>query len=430
MRNSLIPAETFKLNRKRLALELLPGSLAILHSNDEMSRSADQNFPYHQDPDLFYLSGVKQEKTILIMFPTHPDKKLREILFIRKQDRTVEIWEGHKLTPNEAKALSGIDNIKFLDDYESTLASLMMQAQNVYLNVPEYLKFIPELPCRNLRMALELQKKFPLHNYVRLAPVLTKLRTVKSEDELKMIRNASSITRDAFLRILRFLRPGKMEYEIEAEITHEFLKQGATGHAYPPIIASGINACTLHYIENDKECRETELLLMDFGAEYGSYAADCSRTIPVNGKFTERQKLAYQSVLDVFKFARSLMIPGSSINKVHEEVCKKFEKEHIKLGLYKQSDLEENGTDFSLMQQYYMHGTSHFLGLDVHDTGTKDMEFKPGMVLTCEPGLYIVSENMGIRIENDILITENGNIDLMSDIPIEIVDIEDLMKRQ
>lgn len=422
-----LPPDFFIQNRDRLSHALKPRSLAIFHANDEMNRSADQDYPYRQDSDLFYLSGINQERTILLIAPDYPDESLREILFIRRADPKLEIWEGHKLTPLEAGAISGIKTVRFADEYESTLAALMMFAYNIYLNLPELLKSIPELPNRSLRYAHSMQHKFPAHHYERLAPVMRDLRTIKSETEIELIREACQITHHAFNRVLGTVKPGMNEYEVDAEITYEFIRRGARGHAYAPIIASGINACSLHYIYNRNECKDGELLLMDFGAEYGNYAADCSRTIPVNGKFTARQRDLYKSVLDVFRYACSLMKPGNTINKIHAEVCRRFGIEHVRLGLYSSEDLKAETRENPLYHQYYMHGTSHFLGLDVHDVGSKDAELRPGMVLTCEPGIYIPEEKTGIRIENNILITRNGNIDLMKDIPVEMDDIENLM---
>jgi Xaa-Pro aminopeptidase len=422
-----IPTSLFVKNRDKLSHVLKNRSLAILHSNDEMNRSADEYFPYRQDSDLFYFCGINQEKTILLIAPDHPDESLREVLIIRKSDQKLETWVGHRLTVEEARTISGIKTVRFHDDFDGVLALMMMYVDHVYLNLPELPKFIPETPNRNLRFAHEIKMKFPAHNFTRLAPIMRDLRTLKSEEELALIRTACHITRDAFLKVLRCVKPGMMEYEVEAEITYEFLKQGARGHAYQPIIASGINACTLHYNTNNSVCAEGDLLLMDFGAEYGNYAADCTRTIPVNGRFTSRQKELYQSVLDVFRFACTLMKPGGSINKVHTEVCRRFGQEHVKLGLYSTEALEKQSSDNPLYQQYYMHGTSHFLGLDVHDVGNKDAEFRPGMVLTCEPGLYIPAEKTGIRLESNILITHTGNEDLMKDIPLETGEIEELM---
>lgn len=430
MKNVDFPASFFKENRRKVAQALKPHSVAILHSNDEMNRTADQFYPFRQDSDLFYLAGINQEKTILLLSPDHPDISLREILFILRPDEKLEIWEGHKLTHDEARMISGVHGIKYIDEYEASLANIMHHAQHVYLNLPELLKFIPALPGRNLRFANALKTNYPAHQYERLAPVMRNLRMVKSETEISFIKEACRITGDAFNRIMGTLKPGMMEYEAEAEITYEFIRQGARGHAYPPIIASGINACSLHYAYNNHACNEGDLLLMDFGAEYGNYAADCSRTIPVNGKFTNRQKDLYNSVLDVFRYACSLMKPGNTINRIHADVCRKFSAEHVRLGLYTNADLQMETADKPLYLQYYMHGTSHFLGLDVHDAGSKEAELKPGMILTCEPGIYITKERTGIRIENNILITRDGNVDLMSDIPVEAEEIEQIMQKK
>ncbi len=423
-----ISHQLFEHDRKKLYPLLASHSLVILQSNDEMNRTADQLYPFRQNSDLYYLSGINQEKSVLVLAPDHPDKNMQEILFIRKTDNKLETWEGHKMTIEEAQTCSGINNVKHIDDFDSVLAGLMAYAKHVYLNIPEHPKFIPELPCRNLRFANELKSKYPAHDYCRLAPVMKALRIIKSTDEIEMIRKACDITNEAFKRVIKFLKPGITEYEVEAEIIHEFISRGANGHAFQPIVASGINACILHYVNNNNPCRDGELLLLDFGADYGNYAADCSRTIPVSGHFTERQKTVYESVLNVFKFARSLIKPGSTINVVHDEVCRQFEKEHIKLGLYTQQDLDKQDIESPLYKKYYMHGTSHFVGLDVHDPGDKDAVFQPGMVLTCEPGIYIREEKLGIRIENDILITENGNLDLMENIPMEVEEIEKLMQ--
>jgi Xaa-Pro aminopeptidase len=427
MKTIHISPSFFARNRQRLSVSLKGHSLAILHSNDEMNRTTDQFFPFRQHSNLFYLTGINQEKTILLMDPDHEDETMREILLIRRPNVKLEIWEGHKLTLEEAGMISGIKNVKYEDEYESILAPLMMHCEHVYLNLPEYLKFIPELPDRDLRLAEELMKKFPAHHYERLAPIMQELRVLKADEELVLIRQACGITRDAFHHVLKTVKPGMMEYELEALITCDFIKQGARGHAYQPIIASGVNACILHYIDNNSSCNDGDLLLMDFGAEYGNYAADCTRTIPVNGRFTPRQKQLYRSVLDVLRFACSIMKPGSSINKVHQEVCRKFGQEHVKLGLYTAAELQNQDKDNPLYHQYYMHGTSHFLGLDVHDVGSKDAEFRPGMVLTCEPGIYLPTERTGIRLENNILITRDGCVDLMKDIPIEPEEIEELM---
>jgi Xaa-Pro aminopeptidase len=303
----------------------------------------------------------------------------------------------------------------------------MCTCDSVYFNLPELQKFKAEVPLRDENFINTIKEQYPIHNYERLAPQIQELRLIKSVEEVDIIKKACDITNNAFRRVLKTIKPDLYEYEVEAEISYEFLRQGASDHAYAPIIAGGNNACFLHYIENDKKLKDGDMVLMDFGAEYANYSADLSRTIPVNGKFTSRQKEMYEATLRVFKFARSLMIPGTTINKYHKEVCNKWQEEHIKLGLYSEEDVKNHKGDNPLWFKYFMHGTGHFMGLDVHDVGTRDTVLKPGMVITCEPGLYVEEEGIGIRIENDILITKDGNIDLMENIPIEIEEIEALM---
>jgi Xaa-Pro aminopeptidase len=428
MRYSKIETRLFKKNRAKLISKLNKNSIAIIHSNDQMPRSGDQYFPYRQNSNLFYLAGIIQEKTSLILYPDHNNTDLREILFIRKSNTKLEIWEGEKLTMEEAKEISGIKAIKWLDEFDSVLSDIMTKADNVYIALPENPKFNPEVIVKELRFTNELKNKYPLHCYKRLTPLLNKLRLIKEPEEIELMKKACAITRDAFIRVLRFIKPGVMEYEIEAEITHEFLKRGSDGHAFQPIVASGKNACILHYIKNNQKCRDNDLALLDFGAEYANYAADCSRTIPINGRFSGRQKELYESTLRVFRFAKSIMKKGTTINKLHKEVCAIWEEEHIKLGLYTRKEVKNQDKNKPLWAKYYLHGTSHFLGLDAHDAGNKDVEFKAGMVLTCEPGIYIPEENTGIRLENDILITEGGNSDLTGNIPIEPDEIESIMK--
>lgn len=427
MRYSKIPRELFVHNRDKLTNKLASSSIALIFGAHQMPRNGDQFFPYRQNSDFFYLTGIEQEKSILLICKDEKVKDLQQVLFILKADKTLETWEGHKLTPDEAREISGIKQIKYIDEFENVLHALLTQVTTLYFNLPEIPKFKPEVQSRDFDFYRKIKGQYPLHVCERLAPLLSELRIKKSKEEIDIIRKACAITRDTFIRILKSIKPGMMEYEIEAIICYEFIRQGAGGHAYPAIVASGKNACALHYTENNKQCQSGDLLLMDFGAEYANYAADLSRTIPVNGKFTKRQRDLYEATLRVLKFARSLMIPGTSINKFHKEVCKKWEEEHIQLGLYTAKDVQNHKGENPLWFNYFMHGTSHFLGLDVHDTGTRDTIFEPGMVLTCEPGIYIPDEGIGIRIENNILITEHGNIDLMEDIPFEVDEIESLM---
>jgi Xaa-Pro aminopeptidase len=310
------------------------------------------------------------------------------------------------------------------------LRDMVMHSNNIYINTNEYLKLTEKVPDLSKRFIQDIKEKYPLHEYRRLAPLITGLRVVKEPEEIELIEKACQVTKDAFMRILGFVRPGANEFEVEAEITHEFLKQGASGHAYLPIIASGNNANVLHYVTNDETCKNGDLLLMDFGAEYGNYIADCTRTIPINGKFTKRQRELYSANLRVLNCAMEMVVPGNTITDVHNEVCKLWEEEHIRLGLYTRAQVKNQDKDHPLFSEYYMHGTSHFIGLDVHDVGAKEIKFKPGMILTCEPGIYNDDEGIGIRLENNILCTKKGPVNLMKDIPIEPDEIEKLMKKK
>lgn len=414
-------------NRQRFVSHLLPDSLAVFHSNDEMLRSGDQNYVFRQSADLFFLSGIDQEQSVLVLYPDCPLEKYREILFLRETNDMIAVWEGHKYTKPEATATSGIKTILWLDSYETVMRELMANTEHVYLNANEHIRYSTDLNYRDIRMGKALMRKYPFHTYHRAAPIMRKLRTVKHPLEIELIKTAIGITEKAFKRVLKFVKPGVMEYEVEAEITHEFICNQADGHSYNPIIASGANACTLHYEENNRECKDGDLLLLDIGAEYANYSSDLSRTIPVNGKFSPRQKELYQSCLSVMKQAIPMLVVGNTIDKYHAEVCKVMEVELIKLGLFTEADLKAQDPDHPLYFRYYPHGTTHYMGLDVHDLGFKQQVMEAGMVFTCEPGIYIQEEGIGIRIENDILITENGPVDLMSTIPAEVDEIEYLM---
>lgn len=422
-----IDSQLFIENRKKFAAQLPPNSMAILFASDEMPRSADQAFVFRQNPDLFWLTGIDQEKTILIIYPDCPNPIYREALFLRKTNEIIAVWEGHKYTKEEAKAASGIDKINWTESFEEVLPSLMAYCEHVYLNLNENDRAANEVPYKDVRFANELKYKFPAHSIKRLGPIMSKLRSVKHATEIELIQRACNITRDAFIRVCKFMKPGVMEYEVEAEIIHEFIRQRATGHAYTPIIASGYNACVLHYIENNRVCNDGDLVLMDFGAEYANYAADLTRTIPANGKFTQRQKDVYNAVLRVMKQAKTMLKPGAILADYNKEVGNIMETELIGLGLLNKDDVAKQDKENPLYKKYYMHGASHFLGIDVHDIGDRYAPMQIGNVFTCEPGIYIPEEKLGIRIENDILITENGIIDLMQNIPIEIEEIEELM---
>ncbi|MFW5657533.1 MAG: aminopeptidase P N-terminal domain-containing protein [Bacteroidota bacterium] len=427
MKNWEISSELFKRNRSKLVQAIEKDAVVILQASDQMPRTGDQFHVYRQNSDLFYLTGINQEKTILVLYPGNPDKKNREALFILKANKLMETWEGHKLTKEEARAVSGIENVYSLDEFDSMLHGMLYTRDNVYINLPEQLKFRTPIPRTGELLLQDFKKKYPLHQFSRLTPIMTTLRLKKEPEELKLMEQACAITNKAFHRVLHQIKPGMQEFEVEAEVTYEFLRNGAGGHAFEPIMASGKNACVLHYIENSDKINDGEMLLMDFGADVSNYAADCSRTIPANGRFTPRQRELYEATLRVFKYARSLIVPGTTINALHKKVCQMWEEEHVNLGLYSKEDAEKSSEDGPLWQKYFMHGTSHFLGLDVHDVGGRDVVFEPGMVLTCEPGIYIEEEGIGIRLENDILVTSDGNRDLMEHIPIEPDDIEAVM---
>lgn len=415
-------------NRERFKAMLKPGSIAFFNANDEMPRSADQSYPFHQHPDLFYLSGIDQEQTILVIFPDAPLPKYKEILFIRKTNEHIAVWEGHKYTKEEARAASGIQSIFWMEDFNSIVPMLMNHCKNVYVNLNENDRYSNEVPYKELRFANELKAKYPGHNFERSGQIMASLRSIKSDFEINIMQKAIDITEKAFRRVLRKVKPGIMEYEIEAEITYEFIRKRATGHAYTPIIASGKNACVLHYIDNNQACKDGDVILLDFGAEYGNYAADLSRSIPVNGQFSERQRDVYNAVLRVMKQAKKMLVPGNTIEAYHVEVGKIMEEELIGLGLLNKDEVKKQNPDMPLYKKYFMHGTSHFLGLDVHDIGNRYEPMKPGMVFTCEPGIYIPEEGLGIRIENDILVTVKEPVDLMSAIPVEVEDIEEAMR--
>ena len=416
-------------NRKQLIEKLNSNSVALLFSNSQMPRNGDQYFPYRQNSDFFYLTGINQEKSALLIKKGSNNEEYEEHLFILKSDPNLEMWEGHKLTFDEAKEISGIESVMLNDSFELELDKHLTLAPYVYFNLNENVRFTPEIQSKDEINCSAVKERYPKHKIGRLSTIMRDLRLVKKKEEIQAIQHACDITENAFRDILKIIKPGLNEFEIEGEITRAFKKSGTKHHAYEPIIASGKSACILHYIENTRKCNNGDLLLMDFGAEWNNYASDLSRTIPVNGVFTERQRACYQATLRVFKYVRGLMVPNTTIDKFHQEVCEMWKKEHIDLGLYTMKELQNCTDDQPIWKTFYPHGTSHFMGLDVHDPGEKSMKLKPGMVLSCEPGLYIPNEGIGIRIENDILITEDGNKDLMESIPIEIDEIEMCMQK-
>jgi len=429
MRYRPVNSALFKKNREKFISQMTDNSLTVFFSNDQYPRNGDQYHPFRQNSDFFYLTGIEQEKSILLLAPRSPNKHLRQALFLIKTNEQLEIWEGHKYSRDEARQTSGIENVFWLDDFDVSLKEVMSYFDHVYLNSNEYIKFLPEVDTREIRLGRQLKQQYPLHHYHRAAPILTKQRLIKSDGEIELLKSACQITNKAFRRVLQFATPGMKEYEVEAEITHEFISSGASGHGYAPILASGKNACVLHYTENDKTCNNSDLLLMDFGAEYANYSADMSRTIPVNGKFTKRQKACYNAVLRVMNEVKKMYIQENTINDINDKANELMEQELIKLKLLNKKDVDQQDKEHPLYKKYFMHGTSHFLGLDVHDVGAKHQPLQAGMVLTCEPGIYIHEENIGIRIENDILVTVDEPLDLMADFPIEVDEIEELMKR-
>ncbi len=414
-------------NRAKFAKEMKPNTLAIINSNDEYPRNGDQFFTFRQNSDMFYLSGIDQSKSILVIFPDCTRENLREVLFVEETNDYMARWYGKKYSKPEATQVSGIKTVYWLEQFDSVMADLMANCDGVYMNTNENIRFATNVQYGDIRFINEIKSKWPLHEYYRAAKIMHKIRVSKSPIEVGLMREACDITEKAFRRLLKFVKPGVMEYEVEAEIIHEFLSNRATGHSYNPIVASGESACVLHYVENDKECKDGDLLLLDFGAEYANYAGDLSRTIPVNGKFTERQKACYDSVRGVMKQAISKLVVGATIDEYHKEVCGLMEEEMIKLGLFTAEEVKNQDPNSPLFFKYYMHGTSHFMGLDVHDLGFKQEKLVPGMVFSCEPGIYIPEEGIGIRIENDILVTENGPVDLMETIPADSDEIEELM---
>ncbi|MGN6395355.1 MAG: aminopeptidase P N-terminal domain-containing protein [Mucilaginibacter sp.] len=419
--------EVFTVNRRNFVSRLKPCSLAIFNSNDEFPRSGDQAFPFKQNPDFFYLTGIDQEQSILLLFPECPNPLYKEVLFLRQTNEHIAVWEGHKYTIDEAKAASGIQTIYWLSEFDTILHSIINYAENIYINTNENDRYAHTVPYRDIRMLETLRSKYPLHKYERAALIMRDLRTVKSSIEVELTKKACQVTRDAFIRVLKFVKPGVAEYEIEAEITHEFLRQRATGNAYSPIIASGKNAIVLHYVDNNAVCKDGEVILFDFGAEYANYNADMSRSVPVNGRFTKRQRDVYNAVLRVMRAATKMIVSGTVLSEYQEEVGKLMTDELIGLGLLDKHDVAKQDAKMPLYKKYFMHGTSHHLGLDVHDFASRYKAFEAGNILTCEPGIYIPAEGLGIRIENNILITESGNIDLMADIPVEADEIEEIM---
>ncbi|GAA0876940.1 aminopeptidase P family protein [Wandonia haliotis] len=428
MKYDRIPSKLFIANRSKFIQDMQPNSLAVFNSNDIYPISADSTMPFQQHRDIFYLSGVDQEESILVLFPDAKDEKHREVLFLRETNEHIAVWEGEKLTKEAAFEVSGIKTVYWLSQFDTIFKTLMAEAESIYLNTNEHLRANTEVQTREDRFIESCKEKYPAHIYRKSAPIMHKIRSVKERTELELMLHACSITEKGIRRILPFIKPGVYEYEIEAELIHEFVRNRSRGFAYTPIIASGKNACVLHYIDNNNICNDGDVILLDVGAEYANYASDLSRSFPVNGRYTQRQKEVYNAVLRVKKFAETLLVPGTVLAEYHKEVGLFMEKELIQLGLIDQTDVKNQNPDWPAYKKYFMHGTSHYIGLDTHDVGPWNEPMKAGMVFTCEPGIYIQEEGLGIRIEDDLVVQETGApVNLMATIPIEADEIEDLM---
>lgn len=419
--------QLFRLNRERFVKDMKPSSIAVFVSNDEWPSNGDALLPFKQNSDLYWLTGIVQEDTLLILFPDNPDPKYREVLVLVRPNELKEKWDGHRLRRDEATAISGIDAIVWLDTLDPLLQTWTHLADNIYLDSNENDRKSSPITTREYRFIETMRQQYPLHNFMRSARILRDLRAVKTPQEIEVVQKAIDITDQAFRRLLGFIRPGVMEYEIEAEILHEFLRSRASGPAYSSIIASGDRARTLHYVFNNQECRDGELILMDFGAEYGGYNADLTRTVPVNGKFTPRQKEVYNGCLHLHMFCRSILKPGITLVDYTSQVGDEATRVFLKLGLLTEGDVKNEDKDNRAYRKYLYHGISHHLGVDVHDLGTKTGPLEEGMLLTVEPGIYIEEEHMGVRIENNVWLTKDGNVDLMKRIPITVEEIEALM---
>ena len=418
----------FKKNRQKFAAAMRNKSIAVFNSNDIYPVSADSTMPFEQHSDIFYLSGADQEETILVLFPDALNPKHRELLFVRETNEHIAVWEGAKLTKEQATQVSGIETVYWLSDFERVFFDLMTEAEVVYFNTNEHYRQAVETETREDRFIKKCKADFPAHQWAKSNPILQQIRGVKEPEELDLIQQACDITEKGFRRILKATKPGIWEYELEAEYIHEFIKNRSKGFAYTPIIASGNNANVLHYIENNQQCQAGDLILMDVGAEYANYSSDMTRTIPVSGRFTERQKAVYQSVLNVKAAATKMLVPGTLWAEYHKEVGKIMTSELLQLGLLDKADIQNETEELPAYKKYFMHGTSHHLGLDTHDYGALKTPMKANMVFTVEPGIYIPDEGFGIRLEDDVVIQPTGEpLNLMKNIPIEIDEIETLM---
>jgi len=428
MKYHLIDNQLFIKNRKNFMAQMKPNSLAVFNSNDVYPIGADSTIPFQQDRNIFYLSGVDQEDSILVLFPDSPNPKYREMLFVTETNDHIAVWEGEKLTKEKALGTSGIKTVYWLQDFEKIFKEVMAQCETVYINTNEHYRANTETETREDRFNKKLKEQYPAHSVAKSNPILQRLRSVKDKIELDIMQQACNITEKGFRRLLNFVKPGVMEYEIEAELMHEFLRNRSKGFAYTPIVASGNNANVLHYIENNQECKAGDLILLDVGAEYANYSSDMTRTIPVSGKFNDRQKEVYNAVNHVKKEAEKMLVPGTIWADYHVEVGKLMTSELLKLGLLDKADVQNENPDWPAYKKYFMHGTSHHIGLDTHDYGLLHEPMTANMVFTVEPGIYIPKEGFGIRLEDDLVIQESGAPkNLMGNIPIELEEIEEIM---
>ena len=423
MSTNNIPNAFFARNRRNFASMMTKNAIAVFTANEEMPRNGDQCYPFRQNSDFFYLTGIDREGAYLILYPDHPKQEMREILFIEPYSETKAIWRGEMLDAKQAKELSWCQNVMYADNFNDVLKELILNSSKVYLNLYEYSRFETKVVTIQDRFVKEIKEQYPLHTFDRSAPILNKLRKIKSKEEIAIIKHACDITGKAFLHCLKTVKPGRYEYEMQAEMEYIFKMNNASGHAFHPIVAGGKNACCLHYSKNDSILNDNELLLFDMGCEYMNYASDLSRTIPINGKFTPRQRECYEAVLRVKKEITKLYKVGGTIDKINQTTYQLMEKEMIKLGLFTQQDVDNQDPANPLYRKYLMHGMAHHIGLDCHDNLDKYEPFAPGMILSCEPGLYIREEGIGIRLEDDILITDNEPVNLFGDLAIEIDEI-------
>ena len=429
MKHRPINPDLFVHNRRRFVQRMKPNSIAIFVSNDEVPRNGDALYHFQQNSDLYWLCGIMQEDSMVVLFPDNPDPKYREVLVLVRPNEMKEKWDGKRLRRQEATAISGMQTIVWLDSLDALLQTWIHLADNIYLDTNENDRKASLVRTRDYRFVDKMQQRYPLHKYERAARIMKDLRAIKTAEEIEVVKEAIAITAKTFDRVLRFVRPGVMEYEVEAEIVHSFLSNRSSGEAYGSIIASGDRARTLHYVSNNQECKDGELLLMDFGALYGGYAADLTRTIPVNGKFTKRQAEVYNACLHLHNYAKSILKPGISVVDYTDSVGEEATQQFMKIGLLTEADVKNEDAENRAYRKYLYHGISHHLGIDVHDLGTRTEPVQPGMLFTVEPGIYIKEEQMCMRIENNIWITENGHVDLFEGIPITVEEIEAAMKK-